>query len=184
MIQSNAQVTVERDLVSQAEEEDMEALLGTRTSFLSNLFSHFYHGIRVACLEQAFFSLSNDSRSPSRPAAYNNPFFVAEGLTPREVHHEQPTPLVRATASTSTDCFLLLSNINSPPLSSTQPFSSTGCLLFLRSRSRRSTPLLQSRDLCFPTKTEHRCRTHRQRRSNSRIRRFRSHSTPASTLLV
>ncbi|CAL9144944.1 unnamed protein product [Musa hybrid cultivar] len=29
MIQSNAQVTVERDLVSQAEEEDMEALLGT-----------------------------------------------------------------------------------------------------------------------------------------------------------
>ncbi|RWW67087.1 hypothetical protein BHE74_00025486 [Ensete ventricosum] len=58
MIQSNAQVTVERDLVSQAEEEDMEALLGTR--------------------------------------------------------------------------------------------------------SRRSTPLLQSCDLCFPTKIEHRCRTHRQ----------------------
>lgn len=33
MIQSNAQVTVERDLVSQAEEEDMEALLGTYAFF-------------------------------------------------------------------------------------------------------------------------------------------------------
>ncbi|RWW53097.1 hypothetical protein BHE74_00040440 [Ensete ventricosum] len=63
------------------------------TSFPSNLFSHFYHGIRAACLDQAFFSLSNGSKSPPRPAVCNSPFFfVAEGLIPREVHHEWPTP--------------------------------------------------------------------------------------------
>lgn len=39
MIQSGTQVTVEKDLVSQAEEEDMEALLGTYVFFLR---SHAY----------------------------------------------------------------------------------------------------------------------------------------------
>lgn len=42
MSQNNSHVTVEKDLVSQAEEEDMEALLGTYvfSSFLLNAQKH------------------------------------------------------------------------------------------------------------------------------------------------
>lgn len=38
MTENDSQITVERDLVSQAEEEDMEALLGTYASFLTSSF--------------------------------------------------------------------------------------------------------------------------------------------------
>ncbi|RRT55381.1 hypothetical protein B296_00024401 [Ensete ventricosum] len=91
---------------------------------------------------------------------------IALAASPRYCHRHQPCCLPRAS-------FLLAIKRQQIPT----PLTS-----FLQSRSRRLTPLLQSRDLCFPTKTS--CRTHRQRCSHSRIRRFGSRSTPASTSLV
>ncbi|RRT79731.1 hypothetical protein B296_00021064 [Ensete ventricosum] len=59
---------------------------------------------------------------------------------------------------------------------------SSSPFFFLRSSPNPQSSIdFSSRDLCFPTKTEHRCRTYRQRCSRSRIQRFRSLSTPAST---
>ena len=55
LTQSDSKVTVERDLVSQAEEEDMEALLGT--SVLSLLLHFFY--LIFFCLRDANNSYSH-----------------------------------------------------------------------------------------------------------------------------
>ena len=49
MTQNDSQVTVEKDLVSQAEEEDMEALLGTYACLHPCLRIYFLYGIPVFC---------------------------------------------------------------------------------------------------------------------------------------
>ncbi|RWW76059.1 hypothetical protein BHE74_00015880 [Ensete ventricosum] len=81
-------------------------------------------------------------------------------------------------------------DICSSPSFFTQSFRFTSRLLFLFLSSQQplsvkpQPPIDSSFVKSRPSKTEHRCCTHRQRRSHSRIRRFGFHSTSASTSLV